>query len=74
MLALILRVFGFEIHTAALTGLSRVPGKGNKKPEGSASPRAPTAPELATTPDERQAIYTDIRLKAEAIDYAREAP
>ena len=29
---------------------------------------------LATTADERQAIYTDIRQKAERIDYAAERP
>ena len=28
----------------------------------------------ATTPDERQAVYADIREKAERIDYAREVP
>ena len=28
----------------------------------------------ATTPDERQAVYFDIRQKAEAIDYTREVP
>ena len=31
------QVFGFEIHRAALTSLSRVPGKGNKKARGDAS-------------------------------------
>ena len=28
----------------------------------------------ATTADKRQAIYTDIRLKAEQIDYSRDVP
>ena len=38
LLVLVLRFLAFEIHTEALTSLSRMPGQGNKKTEGSAFP------------------------------------